>query len=179
MFKCMDLSKIVLQRSILQRKDWDWVWWLMLEGGIKKFERGVSIFFKRFIFFSTFFKFQIFEKFQEEIFNCKVLFIRLVKSLTIFILCQKPILWQKWSQSKFRYIYSIKLEYCVQICPNCSGFDHCGRIRLRSAKHFLFLLYKNHSLIVYRLKVMKMGLASELLIKFTKETVIRFIPFTS
>ena len=44
----MDLSKIV-QGSILQRKDWDWVWK-----------------FKGFIFFSKFFKFQILEKFQEK-----------------------------------------------------------------------------------------------------------------
>ena len=32
-FKCMDLSKIVLQGSLPERKDWDLVWWLfILEG---------------------------------------------------------------------------------------------------------------------------------------------------
>ena len=38
---------------------------------------------------------------------------------------------------------SFKLEHCDQICPNCSGFDHCGRIKLRPAEHLVYTRYPN------------------------------------
>ena len=34
----------------------------------------------------------------------------------------------------------IKLECCVHICPDCSGFDLCGRIKLHPAKHLVIYL---------------------------------------
>ena len=33
----------------------------------------------------------------------------------------------------------IKLECCVHTCPNCSGFNLCGRINLRPAEHLIVL----------------------------------------
>ena len=60
-----------------------------------------------------------------------------VRPFTTFILCQKPILCQKFDHNLNSD--SIKLKNCVQTCPNCSGFDLCGCIRLRSPKHFIIL----------------------------------------
>ena len=76
---------------------------------------------------------------KEETFNCTVLHNRFVRSLTTFFcVCQKPILCQIFYHNPNSD--SIKLEYCVQICPNCSRFDLSGRIRLHLAKQFIILI---------------------------------------
>ena len=91
-------------------------------------------FLKGFLFFKIF-QISNFEKFQEEIFNCTVLCNRFVRSLTTLILWQKPILCQKFDHNPNSD--RIKLEYCDQICPNYSGFNHWGRIKLRPAEHLV------------------------------------------
>ena len=41
----------------------------------------------------------------------------------------------------------IKFEWCAFPCLNCSGFDLCGRIKLRPAKHFIIHGYHLFSLL--------------------------------
>ena len=92
---------------------------------------------------TKFVKFRILKSFKKKSSVAQFCAIYLLDLLTTFILWQKPVLCQKLDHNPNSD--SLKLEYCDQICPNRSGFDHCGRIKLCPAKHlvvfwFVFLI---------------------------------------
>ena len=87
------------------------------------------------IVFNYFF-FKIFEKFEKEIFNCTILRNRFVRFLHLFCVRNPYVknLMTIQIQSCIKLI-----ECCVHNCPNCSGFDLCGCIKLRPAEHLVII----------------------------------------
>ena len=90
-------------------------------------------------FFFKFLKFQIFEKLKEEIFTYTILCNRFVRYWYLF--CVRNSYYVK-NLIAIQIQSCIKLECCGHTCPNCSGFNFCGRIKLCPTEHLVAISFR-------------------------------------